>query len=85
MPKVLRKIDLRYNPIICNCKNINYIQKVVSQLRQNNQKSVLKGLQLATCDNLKMNVLESCQLVYKWQENGTKQQTRGQRHGKGQE
>ena len=29
--------------------------------------------------------LGSCQLVCKWQENGIKQQTRGQRHGKGQE
>ena len=56
MPK---KIDLRYNPIICECKNINHIQNAVSQLRQNNQRSILKGLQLATCDNLEMNVLEA--------------------------
>ena len=59
MPK---KIDLTYNPIICDCKKYQSYTECSKPARQNNQKSVLKGLQFATCDILEMNILEAANL-----------------------
>ena len=62
LPKNLKKIDLRFNPINCSCQNIGHVRDMIGKLIENDQIAIIKNFQRTSCNNKNSSIIQATNL-----------------------